>query len=289
VYLFSIILFGNVVTPWNVGFQEIVPEEILSMIVVGVVLAILLISRLGILNRNRLCEQERIKLKTTIKELSAANLGYSTFTQFVQHQASAEERNRIARDIHDGVGYTLTNIMMLGEAALERIPDDRLLREQLDAICVQARSGLADTRRSLRLLKSAESRLPTGLSAIRQMLDIFQKATGVEVVLQQLSKGNLIEHSSVFLTVYRFIQESLTNAFRHGHATRVTVRTQTVEDWLLVSVMDNGEGSQNVEEGIGLEGMRERIEALGGELHYYSKSGFTVVARLPVYEGADAN
>jgi signal transduction histidine kinase len=284
-YLFSVLLFKDIVTPWTKGIETISQAEMLAMFVVGSILALLLMSRLEILRRNEKLTRQLEKLKTDVEELSAANLGYSTFLQFAQQQASAEERNRITREIHDGIGYTLTNVMMLSEAAMDHCDAGQMrLAKALDAIRVQARTGLYDTRRALRLLRSAESHLPRGVAAVRQMTDYFQRATGVEVKTNVLVSDSIIEHPAIFLTIYRFIQESLTNAFRHGHATRVEVRFNTDEEWLIVSVSDNGKGTDQVKEGIGLQGMRERIEAVGGELSYHTAYGFSVAARLPIQE-----
>lgn len=285
VYLFSVLLFRDVVTRWSTEIESISQAETLAMFVVGGILALLLMSRLEILRRNDRLMRQLDKLRTDVEELSAANLGYSTFLQFAQQQASAEERNRITREIHDGIGYTLTNIMMLSEAAIDQCDTGQTrLAKALDAIRVQARTGLFDTRRALRLLRSAESHLPRGVKAIRQMTDFFQRATGVTVKTNVLVANRIVEHPALFLTIYRFIQESLTNAFRHGRATSVEVRLSTDQDWLDVSVSDNGKGTDQVKEGIGLQGMRERIEELGGELSYYTSSGFSVAARLPVPE-----
>ncbi len=82
--------------------------------------------------------------------------------------------------------------------------------------------------------------------------------------------------------IYRLLQESMTNAFRHGGATHVSVRFSVREREIEVMVRDNGRGAEEVEEGIGLAGMRERVERLGGRLSARSiTGGFEVLAYLP--------
>jgi two-component system sensor histidine kinase UhpB len=114
------------------------------------------------------------------------------------------------------------------------------------------------------------------------MLEIYQRATGIDARMEMLVRNQIVEDETIFLTVYRFIQEALTNAFQHGQATEVIVRLQKNSEWLIISVHDNGSGLTTVTEGIGLQGMRERIDFLGGDISYESSIGFTVFARIPI-------
>ena len=82
--------------------------------------------------------------------------------------------------------------------------------------------------------------------------------------------------------MYRFVQEALTNSFRHGGASCIEVRLFFAERDLIVSVSDNGNAPELIHEGIGLQGMRERLGEIGGSLSYHTLQGFTVIARLPV-------
>jgi signal transduction histidine kinase len=174
---------------------------------------------------------------------------------------------------------------MLSEVACDQVPEEEeKIGQSLKSIRVQAKNGLADTRRSLRILRSAEEGLPRGMAALRKMISVFQSATGVEVNLQIYAKVPVIENPTHFLTVYRFVQEGLTNAFRHGEASEVTIRFQQNGDWLHTAVVDNGKGNQAIQEGLGLKGMRERIESLGGSIRYTSVMGLAVHANIPIKE-----
>lgn len=271
-------------TPWPEAPGTTGTEDIIALLALGALMAYVIERDM----RHTVAAQEANRtigsLSETVENLSAANLGYSTFAQLARHQALLEERNRITREIHDGVGYTLTNIIMLSEAARsswesggETVPDS------LQTIRQQAKTGLFDTRRALRLMRQAEEGLPRGLDALRQLLQIYSRATGVSATLEALAPRSEIEDSALFLTLYRFVQEALTNSFRHGEATEVSVRITKVDDWLYVTVRDNGHGSPEVEEGIGIQGMRERVEFLGGEVSYAGKHGFVVTATLPLH------
>jgi signal transduction histidine kinase len=222
-------------------------------------------------------------LESTVQTLSKANVGYSTFARIARHQALLEERNRITREIHDDVGHTLTNVIMLSESAISAVESDKVPKgETLQAIRQQAKTGLYETRRALRLMREAEHGLPRGIDALRELVRIYEKATGVETTIEILARRERIDDPSVFLTVYRFVQESLTNAFRHGKASEVNVRLLEDEDWLCLTVRDNGVGAAQADEGIGLQGMRERVQFLGGEIRYHQNSGFVVTAVIPL-------
>ncbi len=221
-------------------------------------------------------------LESAVDELSAANMSYNTFVQMAESQAARHERSRITREIHDGVGYALTNLIMLAESAQDIARrDPKLLGDSLSTIRNQARVALSDTRRALRELRKAEQGLMHGQEAISHMMDVFEQATGVRADREFLIPHGTLENPRVFPVVYRLVQEALTNSFRHGHATVVHLRVWYVETKLVVSVTDNGQAPQEITEGIGLQGMRERLGEIGGELSYHSLMGFTVIAHIP--------
>ncbi len=284
-YVASLRLFRDAPLAWSLSPATLTNTDLLFTAAIGAMCALLLAwLQLG-LRDNHALKKEVAQLRETTEELTAANLGYSEFMQLARRQSAVEERNRITRDIHDGVGYTLTNIIMLSEVAIDVCPHDApLLKENLDAIRMQAKTGLFDTRRSLRELRCTDSGEPRGAAALGALVDTYSRSTRVAAKTEVLTPPTVLEDSTIFITTYRFVQEALTNTFRHGHASRVVVRVQRDTGWLIVSVVDNGIGDAEVEEGIGLQGMRERIEELGGELHYNGIGGFSVIARLPVQE-----
>lgn len=285
-YIGLALLFMGKQLAWPQSMEILTQGDLLFLGGIGVISAVLLAFFLGKLTQARTLDKQASRLRETIEELSAANLGYSSFTQLAKQQSALEERKRITREIHDGVGYTLTNIIMLSEVTLDICPpEDARLKENIAAIRMQAKNGLFDTRRALRELRSTDKGLPRGISAIESLITTYKRATGIEAKVEQYVEDRVIEQPSIFLTIYRFIQEALTNTFRHGHANNAWIRFQRVEDWLIISVSDNGMGASTVTEGIGLQGMRERIEFLGGELRYQGLDGFTVIARLPIREG----
>jgi signal transduction histidine kinase len=217
------------------------------------------------------------------------------------HQAEAlrrlaEERLRIARELHDVVSHSISIINVQAGAAVH-VMDERPeeARAALVAIRTVSRDALRDLRSILGLLRQtddAESRSPVaGLEQVPALADNVRR-TGVRVALD-LGEGGADGPlpPSVDLTAYRVIQEGLTNVVRHapGAAATVTVRRQPGA--LLVEVSDDGHPGATAAEarqgaGHGLAGMGERVRAAGGSLEAGARpgGGFAVRARLPLDE-----
>ena len=234
---------------------------------------------IGELDRRDL-EHDRLSLAVT--RLSLANTDFQRYAELVEEKSKQGERRRISREIHDTVGYALTNIRMMMEAAT-RVADkgSQEVKPLLAQARAQAETGLAETRAALRALRSLGETALSGLRAFQHVTRAFSDATGVEV---DVDYGNLpwVLDPEVDGAIYRLLQESMTNAFRHGGATHVSVRFSAREREIEVMVRDNGRGAEEVEEGIGLAGMRERVERLGGRLSARNiTGGFEVLACLP--------
>ena len=270
-------------TPWDEPPLSPPGQDARSLLYLAAVGSYFCHSRLG-LNRSLESRRREIRaLRGSVEELATANMSYNTFVQMAESQAARHERSRITRDIHDGVGYALTNLIMLAESTQDLLGDDpRLVRKRLATIRNQAKLALNDTRRALRDLRTAERGLMYGREALMHMMDVFRQATGVETRGEFLVPPGVLEAERTFPVVYRFVQEALTNSFRHGSASCIEVRLFFAERDLIVSVSDNGNAPELIHEGIGLQGMRERLGEIGGSLSYHTLQGFTIIARLPV-------
>jgi signal transduction histidine kinase len=225
------------------------------------------------------------RLDGTVISLSRANLQYQDFASEAEVSAMENERKRITRDIHDVVGYTLTNNIMMMEAAT-----DMMLRNPfgvpslIAAARENAQEGLASIRESLYALRSQTAPRATGLHALARMVRIYERATGVRV---QTGFGTAAWNyeEAVDSAVYHMAQEGLMNAFRHGKASTVTLIVSERAEGLTVTVRDNGLGAAGYTEGIGLRGMRERLEKVGGTLVVdTAQGGFMIRGTIPLRE-----
>ena len=206
-------------------------------------------------------------------------------------RAVAEERTRIARELHDVVAHQMTVMTLQAEGA-RRLVDgaDPRLVEALETIRVAGRSALAELRRTVSLLRAPEDDLATEplprLADLDRLVDQV-RAAGIPVDLEVLGEPRAMSEGAE-LSAYRIVQESLTNAVNHGGPeVSATVSIEYGPEHLEVSISDDGRGSSSTSSsngGHGIVGMRERIAVLGGEFHAGPRvgGGFVVRASIPL-------
>jgi signal transduction histidine kinase len=205
-------------------------------------------------------------------------------------RAVLEERNRIARELHDVVAHHMSVIALQAEAAPYKMTDlSPAAQRTFEVIRTAARDALAETRRVVGLIREddeAAERLPTpGLDRLDGLLDTA-RAAGLTVASRIVGLPRPLA-AGVDLSAYRIVQEALSNASRYAAGSTVQVTVHYGADRLAVSVVDEGRapGSPAPAEpggGHGLVGMRERVAMLGGTLRVGPAGrGFEVAADLP--------
>jgi signal transduction histidine kinase len=195
------------------------------------------------------------------------------------------ERKRLARELHDETGQALTSIL-LGLKALEQVVDTTEGRERVAVVRELVVSTLQDVRRLAVELRPAALD-DFGLApALQRLVDVHRQDTAVEVDLEvTIGAGRL--PADVETTMYRIVQESLTNIAKHaGTATRVSILVTRKESAAVVVVEDDGAGfeADRPVTGLGLAGMRERVALVGGRLRVETGpgKGTTVAAEIPL-------
>jgi two-component system sensor histidine kinase UhpB len=174
------------------------------------------------------------------------------------------ERQRIARELHDEVGQTLTGLILQVEGIDGPIPDR--LREQLDELRETARHGTEEVRRIVRRLRP-EALEDLGLqSALAALATAFGEQTKVAIERRVEPCPPLSEERE--LVVYRIAQEALTNVARHANATRVEFRFEHLGEEIVLTVRDDGRGipPDALRSSHGILGMRERAMLIGAKL-----------------------
>ncbi|WP_156035994.1 sensor histidine kinase [Blastococcus sp. URHD0036] len=202
-------------------------------------------------------------------------------------QAVVEERNRIAREMHDVLAHSVSMMVVQAEAGpvvVERDPARAI--QAFDAISATGKSALTELRRLLGVLRedAATPLAPQpGLAAVPDLVGSV-RAAGVDVELRVT--GELPPPSSaVDLAGYRIVQEALTNVVKHAGPARVQVRVEATVERVLLEVVDDGlGGSPATGTGRGLVGMRERAAATGGSVTAGPgpDGGWRVTAELPL-------
>lgn len=223
------------------------------------------------------------RLDQTIGALSEANLTFQEYATSVERRSAEEERKRIAREVHDLVGYALTNLHMMLQAALDIHTSDQIrLAELLSSARDQTQAALFETRRALRELREIKSPASIGKTRLRELIRSFQSATGTQCDISYDNTPPSLGEEVDDL-VYRTVQEGLTNSFRHGRATWVTISLQIQMHVLSVTITDNGTGAKQITPGIGMNGMHERLAKSGGTLTYGNvMRGFRIRADIPL-------
>jgi signal transduction histidine kinase len=201
--------------------------------------------------------------------------------------AVAEERNRIARELHDVVGHSVS-VMTVQASAVRRLmrPDQAKERAALETVEAAGREALTEMRRMVGVLRSGDETPnlapPPTLDQLDRLVANFRQA-GLDVVLEQDGEPVPLP-PGLDLTAYRLIQEALTNTLRHARATQAVVRVSYRAGTLLLSVRDDGQGPDGSPPGTGLLGMRERVAVYGGTLSTgaVDRGGFELCAELPL-------
>ncbi|MEU4294067.1 sensor histidine kinase [Kribbella sp. NPDC026596] len=210
----------------------------------------------------------------------------------LSRQAAAEERLRIARELHDLVAHSLTTIAIqssTGRLALPQHPD--VAQRALATIEATSRDASREMRQLLGVLRqggdTAAQLDPTpGLANLNDLVDTIRHA-GADVQLTVEGSRRPLSQS-LDLVAYRVVQEALTNVVKHaGHPAAAAVLVRYDGDQLILEITDDGAGngkSSDSQPGLGIVGMRERVAALGGQFTVGPRPvrGFRVEARLPI-------
>jgi signal transduction histidine kinase len=207
-------------------------------------------------------------------------------------QSVAEERNRIARELHDVIGHSVSVMTVQASAVRRRLePHQVVEREALETVETVGREALAEMRRMVGVLRqdgeSADREPPPGLSELDRLAEKF-RASGLPVSLSVTGDARDLA-PGLDLTAYRLVQEGLTNTLRHARSPRrAEVAIDYRHDRLELAVRDDGQPAAMTavaaEAGNGLLGMRERVAVYGGSLIARTRpgGGFELLATLPL-------
>ena len=219
-------------------------------------------------------------------KLVIANEKLSQYALRIENQATLEERSRIAREIHDSLGHSLTALNLQLETAIKLWKSNP---GEAEAFLVRAKElgsqALQDVRHSVSTLRSDPLKNKSLDGAIAVLIENFQSTTDVLPNYQMK-----IEHplsTEISTAIYRIIQESLTNISKHAQATAVTLKINTTPRNLKLIIQDNGKGfdlKQNTT-GFGLQSIRDRTLALGGNFKIKTTPNFgcQITINIPLF------
>jgi signal transduction histidine kinase len=201
-------------------------------------------------------------------------------------QAVVEERSRVARDLHDSVSQSLYSVTLFAEAARRHLdtPNSKRTADSLDQLIEAAQQALQEMRLMVYEMRPSELAQQGLIGALKQRLNTVEKRAGIDAEIDAPASLDLSEILEQDL--YSIAREALNNALKHANARTVTVRVRNRGDALELEVWDDGDGfdpsTVHVRGGVGLCGMKERAEKLGGHLVVQSvpKQGTLVRVRI---------
>ncbi len=205
--------------------------------------------------------------------------------------AQEEERRRIARELHDEAGQSLSSLLVGLRMLEDHAEDPQAVVNQARALKQLADGVLEELHRLAMDLRPASLDHVGLVAALQQMVDQVGQTYGIATQFEALGLDGVTVPADVETHIYRIVQEALTNAVRHGQATTVDVVLERRQNHLVVVIEDDGQGFDPdavVTDGhLGLAGMRERAEQMGGTLVVESApgAGATVFLNVPCDEG----
>jgi signal transduction histidine kinase len=226
-----------------------------------------------VLRRSR---RQNAELKRLSEELRAER-------QKREAEAAEAERRRIARELHDVISHSVSLMVVQAGAAEQLLNGDGAAREAVHAVRETGKEALAELRRQLAVLREGEAGPSTALPGLAEIPALVERSGG-RFIVEGAKPGDV--PAGLALTVYRVVQEGLTNARRHAVGSAVSVRLGYENAWMDVTVEDDGGGARSSEgSGQGLQGVRERVEMYDGQLDAGPRGdrpGWRLHARLPV-------
>lgn len=237
-------------------------------------------------------EDKNCELTAYNEELAAVNEQLSEHLSTIEELTLYKERTRIAREVHDTLGHTLTLIIMLSRISkncIEENKDEAL--EKLDDIIEIAQNGFNEIRYSIKGLTEESEDSKDLILAIQKLIQCSSSSNAkikltvmgedhYQYVLKHTKTNKLVEVTA------KVCKEAITNALRHGKAKEINIILKIFRDKIKLYIIDNGRGCPNIKKGFGLLGMIERVESISGKIAFGSsgEKGFNIHIELPIEE-----
>lgn len=199
------------------------------------------------------------------------------------------ERNRISRDIHDSIGHVLSTIIIqlgaITNLTKNTQPQVSQMSQELRDFSAK---GLQDIRHIVHEMKPVEFQKLSFIVRVEEMLAEFEHLSGIKVLLNHRpAKWQLgpVQEG----VIYRAIQEFVGNSAKHGQASEIRLNLIYTDDSLILNMVDNGQGTDQITPHLGLMGLEERIHHVGGKVSFQSGLGQGFKTRLVLYRGGNTD
>lgn len=229
--------------------------------------------------------QENERMTQELIMVHQVNHELENYAAVSEKIAEDKERKRLAREIHDTLGHALTGIAAGVDACIAMIDiNPEATKKQLMVISKVVRQGIVDVRNSLNKLRPGALEQHGFKGAIENMIEEFTNVSDLTISLDyRLDKVDFENTKEDIL--FRVIQESVTNAVRHGDATHIDISLYIEDNSLYLKIQDNGQGCEEIHYGFGLKQMKERLGMINGKVAYDGHHGFLTIVTIPLQEG----
>lgn len=252
-----------------------------SSISVDMLLVICVCSLLSYLNNNYKEKSELLRISYDKErkysyELEITKVKLINSAQNTAHIAEVNERNRIAREIHDNIGHSIAGVLMLLQASNKLYDSDNIKSRSLLEKSIENLAG------SLTLLKNTVYNIkPNEELGMNYISEIIGGFSFCKVEYKYTGNFNNIDSSYIELLATN-IREALTNISKYSRATMVEIFIDINENFLRLYIKDNGIGCLKITDNLGLSGMKERIKNIGGNISINGDNGFLIVCVIPL-------
>lgn len=287
-YFFIVLVYGvSCISVYLMTSFNLRESTIFALVSVPIYLLFIIIFHLinYLIHQNEIIEDalKEVTVKKVEKDIIYNDL--SEAYKKVQEMTASNERNKIAREIHDTVGHTLTTVLVELEAAKRLMEKDKgLALEKLNLAQGQVRKGLNNIRTSVRILEKGEKILDFKESLV-SLIEECEKHS--EIVIRSQINLEYDINEEMQNIIFSSLQEGLTNGIRHGKSTAFLFKLIEKDNEVVFSLEDNGLGSFALTPGFGLRAMKDRVKNVNGSLEIETSEGegFSIYIRLPVGSG----
>ena len=279
VFIVNLVISLSYILSLGLGMQSVeILWNVVPTFIIGQILIITFIQMV-------MAEQNsRKELEKAAEELSKANDRLREYANQVEELATSKERNRLAREIHDGLGHYLTTIFMQIEATnllITKNPNEA--SSSLEKAGELTKAALEDVRRSVETLRIGKEEIKSLPDRISKLFENIN-SENINIEFNVLGKHRKISTQGE-LTLFRSVQEMINNTIKHAKATHISaslIYSKNCQN-VILNYEDDGIGSKNPIGGFGLTGMRERVKLLNGRIDIITQvdRGFRIRIEIP--------
>jgi signal transduction histidine kinase len=202
------------------------------------------------------------------------------YREQIKYTSQIEERNKIAQEIHDKLGHSISGSIMQLEAAKLLMDKDKEKSEAIIENTIQVlRNGMEDIRSTLKNIKPPAEQL--GINKVKLLIEEFKKNNNINTTIFYTGNMECISFEQ-WKVIYENIGEALTNTIKYAKAKNVKVKIDVLNKLIKTEIKDDGKGCESIVKSIGLSGIEERTANINGKVIVDGSDGFSVIILLPL-------